>query len=117
MADPLPKLRKRRVNPSTYNALLDRCQKAEARLREMKLKPAPIEIAPTTPRRPPEPYALRFPLDRDLWVSVTSNRPLEPCHWDRFFAVLAIQRETLCAPEGCGTLIPEDAGILGDIAA
>lgn len=116
---------KRRVNPQRYNDLVDRFLKMERRLVELEAErpketvepPAPKPTKPALPPEPPRPYDLVFPLDRGQWVSVRSNLPLEPVHWDRLFALLQLQRETLCTPEQWPAIIPDDAGILGNLAA
>jgi hypothetical protein len=97
-----------------FDALMRRCQKAEAELERLRNPSRHPVKPPASPPRPAPPltqpaYSLRFPLGREQWISVESNKPLEPRHWDRLTQILDMQRECLSALEYVA-LIPDECG-------
>lgn len=103
------------VKRADFNALMERCRRAEAEVVRLTVPKRPVPIQP--PTRPPDPgYILRFPLGRDQWVSVQSNKPLQAHHWDRLTQLLAMQREHLCEPAAYVVLLPDEAGLPGEAA-
>lgn len=104
------------VRRAEHKRVLDELDRLRWQLANKPAAPprGPILLPASTP---PAPYLLRFPLDRDQWVTVQSNRPLRSAHWDRLAAVLAMQRENLSedATE-FAVLLTNPVGIPSDVS-